>query len=214
MKIWLRNQSCFLTQTTARKTLLYQLIYSSRASRDLTNSDLSSIISTAQKNNLTFGVTGALCYAQGTFVQCLEGEQCIIDKLYQYLQKDEKHEQLKTLDRGEIYKRRFPNWTMGFFSYENEVSQLFLQHATMAECAPFSMSASACNEFFDEVLKYVTVPKKEVFKQVPVFSNQFTPSAATGMSHLYEYSVLPLPKQALPVLAAKCEKPGSELNCH
>ena len=136
-----------------------QLIYSSRSTRTLTNADLSSIISTAQRNNLPLGITGALCYARGTFIQCIEGEHSSINKLYQHLQKDVRHAELKTLDSREIAKRRFPNWTMGFFSYENEIGQLFLKHSRMAEFAPFSMSASDSNEFFDEVVKYVTLPK-------------------------------------------------------
>ena len=134
--------------------MLNQLIYSSRTTRTLTSADLSSIISTAQRNNLLSGITGALCYARGTFIQCIEGEPSIIDRLFQLLLKDERHTELKTVESREISQRRFPNWTMGFFSYENEIGQLFLKHARMAEFEPFSMSASDGNEFFDEVMKY------------------------------------------------------------
>lgn len=143
------------------KTLLYQLIYSSRTTLPLTNPDLSSIVSIAQRNNMALGITGALCYAQGSFIQCIEGEHSIIHELYQHLHKDERHDEIKTLDSREISKRRFANWTMGFFSYENEIGQTFLQHAGMAEFAPFSMNASDCNEFFDEVVKYVKLPKQK-----------------------------------------------------
>ena len=139
--------------------MLNQLIYSSRTTRSLTSADLNAIISTAHRNNLPLGLTGALCYARGTFIQCLEGEPAIIDELYQCLHKDGRHSELKTLDRREISKRRFPNWSMGFFSYENEIGQLFLKHSRMAEFAPFSMSASDGNAFFDEVVKYVTLPQ-------------------------------------------------------
>ena len=142
-----------------RESLLNQLIYSSRAARPITSADLNAIISSAQRNNLPHEITGALCYARGTFVQCLEGEPLTIDQLYQLLHKDERHSELKTLDIKKISKRRFPNWSMGFFSYENEIGQLFLKHSRMAEFEPFSMSASDGNEFFDEVVKYVTLPK-------------------------------------------------------
>jgi len=163
------------------KSLLYQLIYSSRTTHTLTNPDLSSIVSIAQRKNLEVNITGALCYAQGTFLQCIEGEHSIIHELYQHLHKDERHEQLKTLDIRKISKRRFPNWTLGFFSYENEIGQLFLQHAKMAEFVPFSMDVVACNAFVDEVVKYVKLPKKKVAELVSVSSSQFMPSVATRM---------------------------------
>ena len=139
--------------------MLNQLIYSSRTTRPLMSADLSAIIATAQRKNLPRGVTGALCYSRGTFLQCIEGEPSIIDDLYQILFKDERHSELKILDSGEIPERRFPNWTMGFFNYENDIGQIFLKHTRMAEFAPFSMHASDGNAFFDEVVKYVTFPK-------------------------------------------------------
>ena len=139
--------------------MLNQLIYSSCATRPLTSADLNAIISSAQRNNLPREITGALCYARGTFVQCIEGEPSTIDQLYQLLHKDERHSELITIDIKEIFERRFPNWTMGFFSYENEIGQIFLKHSRMAEFEPFSMSASDGNEFFNEVVKYVTFPK-------------------------------------------------------
>lgn len=139
--------------------MLIQLIYSSRTTRTLTNADLSSIISTSQKNNLLFKITGALCYARGTFLQCIEGESSRIDPLYQLLLRDERHSELKTLDVRDISNRRFSNWSMGYFSYENDIGQHFLKHSRMAEFTPFSMSDSDSNEFFDEVLKYVSLSK-------------------------------------------------------
>ena len=58
----------------------------------------------------------------------------------------------------------------------------------MAEFAPFSMNASDCNKFFDELVKYVKLPKQKAAEQVSGFSNQFTPSVAirtsfTGTTH-------------------------------
>ena len=139
--------------------MLIQLAYSSRTTRALNSNDLSLIIADAQRNNALRGITGALCYASSTFLQCLEGERSAVNLLYQHLLKDERHSEMEITSFREIAKRRFPNWRMGFFSYENESSQLFLKHSRRAEFAPFSMTASDVDEFFDEVVKYVTAPK-------------------------------------------------------
>lgn len=138
--------------------MLTQLIYSSRSTRTLNGQDLNSIVAAAQRNNEQHGITGALCFAKGTFVQCIEGERLVVNQLYEHLLKDYRHCELKISSIDEIAERRFPYWTMGFFSYENEIGQIFLKHSRMAEFSPFSMSATDLNEFFDEVLKYVTPP--------------------------------------------------------
>ena len=56
---------------------------------------------------------------------------------------------------SEIAVRRFPTWSMGFFSYESESGQIFLKHSKMAKVSPFSMIVSDANEFFNDVVKYI-----------------------------------------------------------
>ena len=139
--------------------MLIQLTYSSRATSSLDSKDLRSLIATAQVNNVNRGITGALCYASGTFLQCLEGERLAVNQLYLHLAKDKRHDEMEISSMSEISERRFPNWTMGFFSYENDIGQLFLKHSRMAEFSPFSMNASDVNKFFDEVVKYNSLTK-------------------------------------------------------
>ena len=139
--------------------MLIQLIYSSRVTQPLSSKDLSSLIVSAQVNNSSRGITGALCYANGTFLQCLEGERLAVNQLYLHLSKDKRHGEMEISSMNEVSERRFPNWTMGFFSYENEIGQLFLKHSRMAEFTPFSMNACDVNKFFDEVVKYNSVTK-------------------------------------------------------
>ena len=135
--------------------MLTQLTYASRATQNLNNKDLSSIVSSSLRNNALYGLTGTLCYANGTFLQHFEGARLAVDGLYQHLLKDERHSQLKIISINEIANRRFPTWAMGFFSYESDISQLFLKHSKMAEFSPFSMTASDVSAFFDEVVKFI-----------------------------------------------------------
>ena len=137
--------------------MLTQLTYASRAAENLNSQDLISIVSTAQHNNAVYGLTGALCYANGTFLQYFEGNHLPVQRLYQNLLKDNRHCQLKIVSVHEIAERRFPAWAMGFFSYESDIGQLFIAHSKMAELSPFSMTTSNANEFFNEVVKYVSI---------------------------------------------------------
>ena len=135
--------------------MLTQLTYSSRATQNLNNKDLSAIVSLSQRNNALHGLTGALCYANGTFLQYLEDERLAVNALYQHLLKDERHSQMLIVSFSEIAVRRFPTWSMGFFSYESESGQIFLKHSKMAKVSPFSMIVSDANEFFNDVVKYI-----------------------------------------------------------
>ena len=139
-----------------KKILLTQLTYASRATQNLNNKDLSSIVSSSLRNNALYGLTGTLCYANGTFLQHFEGARLAVDGLYQHLLKDERHSQLKIVSVNEIAQRRFPTWAMGLLPYESDISQLFLTHSKMAQFSPFSMTASNVNEFFNEVVKYLS----------------------------------------------------------
>ena len=118
--------------------------------------DLSLIVSSSLRNNALHGLTGALYYAHGTFLQYFEGEPLPVNRLYQNLLKDERHSQLKIVSVNEIAQRRFPTWAMGLLPYESDISQLFLTHSKMAQFSPFSMTASNVNEFFNEVVKYLS----------------------------------------------------------
>ena len=140
-----------------RVVLLTQPTYASRAAENFNSQDLISIASTAQRKNAIYGLTGALCYANGTFLQYFEGEHLPVHRLYQNLLEEKRHSQLKIVSVHEIAARRFPTWAMGFFSYKSDIGQLFIAPSKMAELSPFSMTTSNANEFFNEVVKYVSI---------------------------------------------------------
>lgn len=136
--------------------MLTNLIYASRTAQNLNAEDLNSIVVSSRRNNAVHELTGALCYANGTFLQYFEGERLAVNSLYQHVLKDKRHNKVILVSLNEIAFRQFPTWTMGFFSHEHEIGQLFLRHTRQAEFDPFAMTASGVNEFFDEVVKYVS----------------------------------------------------------
>lgn len=138
-----------------RKFMLTQLIYSSRTTQPLTNNDLNEIVASSQRNNAEFGLTGALCYDNGIFLQCVEGERLAIQVLFQYLHVDTRHHEIEIANVGKITQRRFPTWAMVFFSHQHVMDKIFLKNFVMADFNFFSMSPSKADEFFDEVAQHV-----------------------------------------------------------
>ena len=61
--------------------MLIQLTYASRTSKTLVPTDLAAILAASQRNNARVGVTGALCLANGIFLQQLEGDRSSVSQL-------------------------------------------------------------------------------------------------------------------------------------
>lgn len=132
--------------------MLIQLTYASRASRTLGPLDVKDILATSQRNNAAVGVTGALCLANGIFLQQLEGDRDVVNRTYLRILKDPRHLEPAILDFSEIAARRFGNWNMGLISSLAENRQMFLKYSPKAEFDPYSMSPASLREFFDEIV--------------------------------------------------------------
>ncbi|WP_039850055.1 BLUF domain-containing protein [Grimontia indica] len=104
---------------------MIRLIYASSATVEFTESKLMQLLGKARQKNGELGVSGLLLYAKGNFFQVLEGEEHNVDKLYQKIEQDDRHNRVVVLDRSEIKKRAFPDWSMGFRNLETfDKSQL------------------------------------------------------------------------------------------
>jgi Sensors of blue-light using FAD len=128
---------------------LYCLVYTSIASRKMSDDDLKVLLKTIRKNNEIRHITGILLYLDPFFIQVLEGEEGIVNNLFTRIKQDSRHNKVSLIYRKPIDERYFSNWTMGFskITYEN-VSTLegfsdFLQRPT-AEF--FSNSPSKVDE--------------------------------------------------------------------
>ena len=93
---------------------LRQLVYGSAASQPITDDDLVQILRASRRNNRAVGVTGALLYADGNFLQVLEGEPSAVDGVYRRVQKDARHRGVLTMYDARTPERAFPDWSMGF----------------------------------------------------------------------------------------------------
>lgn len=89
-------------------------IYSSTATCDFQPDALITLLNGARINNTAMGLSGMLLYAEGTFFQVLEGAPEAVDTLVEKISRDPRHCRLTTIIRGQISKRAFADWSMGF----------------------------------------------------------------------------------------------------
>ena len=93
---------------------VYQLIYRSTATRLLGDEELARMVEQARINNYSQAITGVLFYAEGRFLQVLEGEEEKVEALYEYISSDSRHGEVVRIHSGPVPQRLFTHWSMGF----------------------------------------------------------------------------------------------------
>jgi hypothetical protein len=104
--------------------MLSRVIYVSRASSALPL-ELKDILASSRKNNPRLGVSGAMCFIDGVYLQCLEGEASVVDALYQRIEKDARHTGPKMLEKKAVSERAFPGWAMALLTWNEETKKVY-----------------------------------------------------------------------------------------
>jgi hypothetical protein len=97
---------------------LYRLVYRSRnriaGSSGDTDQAVQDILSVSRRNNARLGVTGALMFNSGCFLQTLEGMHDPLMELFKHIERDKRHDEVSILTCEPITERVFGNWSMAF----------------------------------------------------------------------------------------------------
>ena len=93
---------------------MIQVSYISQTTAPMSSEDLLSLLDESRRNNEKLGVTGLLLYANGTFLQAVEGEAEVVDALIERICNDSRHQHIKMLRRVEIDEPQYAEWSMGF----------------------------------------------------------------------------------------------------
>ena len=88
--------------------------YLSQSKLDWTDEAIDQLLERSKQNNATKGITGAMIYANGYFMQLIEGPQIAVDELYSAIEADPRHEVLSLLHNQEIKDRHFSDWAMEY----------------------------------------------------------------------------------------------------
>lgn len=100
--------------------VVISLTYLSTATRELSQPELEELLAHSRRNNTVAELSGMLLYADGHFIQTLEGDAEVVDAAFERIQADTRHRNVIVALREEIDERTFPDWSMGFESLTPE----------------------------------------------------------------------------------------------
>ena len=113
--------------------------------------DLRSICATAKKRNPEHGITGALFYHNGNFLQAIEGDKYELNSLIMRLAHDPRHENLTRVVNSPISNRGFSDWNMDTFNLDSY--KTIDREAVIRYERAFSRQCMMDSRMFIELLK-------------------------------------------------------------
>ena len=88
------------------------VIYTSSAAPGVGEAALRDILAASRRNNAAWHLSGVLMFAEGTFLQVVEGPAWPMDKAMARIQADPRHANMQVLLDLETDRRAFPAWAM------------------------------------------------------------------------------------------------------
>lgn len=92
----------------------HSIVYVSTVTASLSEVALLRLLRRARCANQRAGITGALMYGGGQFLQVLEGCPAAVRRLYARIEADPRHSRLEKLADGPLPRREFADWHMSF----------------------------------------------------------------------------------------------------
>ena len=132
-------------------------MYASRAVPAVDQEELISILKKSKANNHQSGVTGALCFSEGIFIQVLEGGRSAVNKLYNRIASDSRHSDVVLLNYEEIEERRFAGWSMGQVNMQRLNPALLLKYSETAVLDPYAVSGEVSMALFEELVATASI---------------------------------------------------------
>lgn len=86
----------------------------------LKENDIEKLLFQIREKNKRLAITGLLLLIQGKFIQYIEGPEDEIEKVYDKIKSDPRHNQLILLDSGDIDERQFKDWSMAYKKIDDQ----------------------------------------------------------------------------------------------
>ena len=96
---------------------LHRLVYVSRnafAPDADPAAEIETILAASRRNNARVGISGALMFNAGLFAQVLEGSLWAVERTFEAIQCDARHDDVRVLAFEPVTERRFDDWSMGW----------------------------------------------------------------------------------------------------
>lgn len=110
-----RPEGCPIGRTT-----VLSLTYFSTATSAMSADDLRELLRRTRERNESVGLTGLLLYADGSFVQTLEGPDELVQETFARISRDPRHRSVSVALQEQVEERYFPDWSMGFRELTDE----------------------------------------------------------------------------------------------
>jgi hypothetical protein len=121
-----------LSQQALPSQALDQIAYCSIATRGLRAASMDDLITRSQHNNTRHGITGMIMRDGDLIIQWFEGSPDAVDRLWDMIQKDERHHCIvQLIHRQGVAQRLFANWSLQTAS-RNEMMAIIRQARTQA----------------------------------------------------------------------------------
>ncbi len=88
---------------------MIRTIYVSQA-KNIDVENIRTILNISHQRNIENGISGALIYGSGYFIQCLEGARDEVEALYKKIIIDNRHEHIELISKENIQERYFKDW--------------------------------------------------------------------------------------------------------
>lgn len=104
---------------------LYSIAYFSKStingSREDIANTIESILKLARLKNKERNITGALLYSGGYFSQVIEGPMDELEDLFEIIQNDPRHSEVRVLHFNPVEARHFSGWSMALAGVEDSM---------------------------------------------------------------------------------------------
>lgn len=105
-----------------------RLTYVSKFARQLSNDEIEQIGAVSERNNSRDNLTGMLVALGGMFFQVIEGEREVVDRLFDRICQDDRHNRVIMIRVEEnIEQRNFFAWGMKTLNLDNQIGALIQQ---------------------------------------------------------------------------------------
>ncbi len=132
--------------------MIYSLCYVSTKRKNLTPSEVRSIIDYSNKKNSFDNITGILIEYKNNFIQYLEGDAIRIYELFEKIKSDPRHEKVSLLQYSPIEERLFEGWSMS----HRDLDIIIEKDDQLLECAK-SLDDVILNKSFWNGIKTIEV---------------------------------------------------------
>jgi hypothetical protein len=136
---------------------LLSIIYVSSALRPLTDPELDALLVDARAFNKANAITGVLLYAEGNFLQCLEGPAESVSLAYDRVLHSKLHKGLIELHRAKVDHRNFDSWEMGLVRPTS--AQFITISNALSLTSPKDQSSMMAIEFMKSFISTMGVTK-------------------------------------------------------